>query len=93
MALVHLNNTVQTTATLIASLPPSMGQGQAVQIYNGHSAAIFVGDASIATSGATIGRTIAASGTFQLWLNGGDKVYAISAAQTAAGAVVVTYSA
>jgi hypothetical protein len=93
MALIHLNNQVQTTATLIASLPPSMGQGKAVQIYNGHSAAIFVGDITIATSGATIGRTIAASGTFQLWLNGGDKIYAISAAQTAAGAVVVTYSA
>jgi hypothetical protein len=93
MALKHINNTVLTTPTLIADLPPSMGQSKAVQIYNGHSAAIFVGDTSISTSGATIGRTIAASGTFQLWVNGGDKIYAISAAQTAAGAVVVTYSA
>ena len=93
MALVHSNNQVQTTATLIASLPVSMGQNKAIQIYNGHSAAIFIGDATITTSGATIGRTIAAAGSFQLWLNGGDKVYAISAAQTAAGAVVVTYSA
>jgi hypothetical protein len=93
MALKHINTQVQTTATLIADLPVSMGSNIAVQIYNGHSSSIFVGDTSITTSGATIGRTVAASGSFQLWLNGGDKIYAISAAQTAAGAVVVTYSA
>lgn len=93
MALVHINATVRTTAAPIATLPTSMGQSKAVQIYNGHSASIFIGDSTITTSGATIGRTIAAGGSFQLWLNGGDVVYAISAANTAAGAVVVTYSA
>jgi len=93
MALVHLNNTVQTTPTLIAAIPAGIGRSRAVQIYNGHSSAIYIGDTSITTSGATIGRSIAASGSFQLWLDGGDKIYAISAAATAAGAVVVTYSA
>jgi hypothetical protein len=93
MALVHLNNTVQTTPTLIAAIPVGVGPSRAVQIYNGHSSAIYIGDISIATSGATIGRTIAANASFQLWCNGGDKIYAISAAATAAGAVVVTYSA
>jgi hypothetical protein len=93
MALVHSNNTVGTTATLIASLPPSMGQRQAIQIFNGSAVSIYVGDTTIATSGATIGRTIAASGTFQMWLNGGDKVYAIATVATTAGSVVVTYSA
>lgn len=93
MALKHINNQVQTTATLIADLPVSMGGNIAVQIYNGHSAAIFIGDSTITTSGATIGRTMSAGSQFQMWLNGGDKIYAISAAQTAAGAVVVTYSA
>lgn len=93
MALVHLNNTVQTTPTLIAAIPVGVGRSRAVQIHNGHSAAIYIGDTTIATSGATIGRPIAANASFQLWLDGGDKVYAISAATTAAGAVVVTYSA
>lgn len=93
MALKHINSQVQTTATLIADLPVSMGRNVAVQIFNSHSASIFVGDISIATSGATIGRPIAASGSFQLWLNGGDKIFAISAAQTAAGACIVTFSA
>jgi hypothetical protein len=93
MALIHLNNTVGTTATLIASLPPSMGQGKAVQIYNGSAASIYIGDETIAASGATIGRTITATGTFQLWLNGGDKIYAIATLATTAGSVVVTYSA
>ena len=93
MALQHINTQVQTTATLIASLPPSMGRNIAVQIYNNHSSAIYIGNDTIATSGATIGRPIAANGSFQLWLNGGDKIYAISAAATAAGACIVTYSA
>jgi hypothetical protein len=93
MALVHSNNTVQTTATLIADIPVGVGPSRAVQIHNGHSSAIYIGDTTIATSGATIGRPIAANGSFQLWCNGGDKIYAISAAATAAGAVVVTYSA
>lgn len=93
MALQHINSQVQTTATLIASLPPSMGRNIAVQIYNNHSSAIYIGDATITTSGATIGRPIAANASFQLWLNGGDKIYAISAAQTAAGACIVTFSA
>jgi len=93
MALQHINSQVQTTATLVADLPVSMGRNIAVQIYNNHSSAIYIGNATITTSGATIGRPIAAAGSFQLWLNGGDKIYAISAAQTAAGACVITYSA
>jgi len=92
MALQHINSQVQTTPTLIASLP-SMGRNIAVQIYNNHSSAIYIGNETITTSGATIGRPMAATSSFQLWLNGGDKIYAISAAQTAAGAVVVTFSA
>ena len=93
MALKHINSQVQTTATLIADLPPSMGRNIAVQIYNNHSSPIYIGDTTIATSGATIGRPMPATSSFQLWLNGGDKIYAISAAQTAAGAVIVTFSA
>jgi hypothetical protein len=93
MALQHINSQVQTTATLIAELPVSMGRNIAVQIYNNHSSAIYIGDESITTSGATIGRPMSATSSFQLWLNGGDKIYAISAAQTADGACIVTFSA
>lgn len=93
MALQHFNTQVQTTATLIAALPVSMGRNIAVQIYNNHSSAIYVGDETVTTSGATIGRPMSATSSFQLWLNGGDKIYAISAAQTAAGACIVTFSA
>lgn len=93
MALKHINSQVQTTATLIAELPVSMGRNVAVQIYNNHGSAIYIGDDTITTSGATIGRPMTATSSFQLWLNGGDKIYAISAAQTAAGACIVTYSA
>ena len=93
MALQHINNQVQTTPTLIAEIPVSVGRNIAVQIYNNHSSAIYIGDKSIATSGATIGRPMSATSSFQLWLNGGDKIYAISAAQTAVGACIVTFSA
>ena len=93
MALKHINTQVQTTATLIADLPVSMGRNIAVQIYNNHSSPIYIGDSTITTSGATIGRPMSATSSFQLWLNGGDQIYAISAAQTAAGACIVTFSA
>ena len=93
MALKHVNTQVQTTPTLIAELPTTMGRNIAVQIYNNHSSAIYIGDETITTSGATIGRPMSATSSFQLWLNGGDKIYAISAAQTAAGACIVTFSA
>jgi hypothetical protein len=93
MALQHVNSQVQTTATLIADLPVSMGRNIAVQIYNNHSSPIYIGDETVTTSGATIGRPMSATSAFQLWLCGGDKIYAISAAQTAAGACIVTFSA
>ena len=93
MPLQHINSQVQTTATLIADLPVSMGSNIAVQIYNNHSSAIYIGNDTITTSGATIGRPMSATSSFQLWLNGGDKIYAISAAQTADGACIVTFSA
>jgi hypothetical protein len=93
MALKHINTQVQTTPTLIAALPPSAGQRVPVQIYNNHSGTIYIGDSTISTSGATIGRPMSATSSFQVWLNGGDEIYAISATQTAAGACIVTYSA
>ena len=93
MALQHINATTQTVATPLVTVKTGIRQTAAVQIYNGHSAAIFIGDSTITTSGATIGRTIAAAGSFQLWVNSGDVIYGISAAGSATGAIVITYSA
>ena len=91
MALVHTNTQVFTTPTVLIQMP-SNTQYTAVSIQNNHSASIFVGDKTITTSGATQGHTIAAGTTYQLWLTAGDIVYAISAANTAAGAISVLYS-
>jgi uncharacterized protein with beta-barrel porin domain len=92
MAFIHNNVQVQTTPTLIAKIEPT-SRYTAVSIQNTHSAAIFVGDANVTTSGATIGHSVAANATYQVWVNAGDKIYAVAAAQTAAGAISVIYSA
>ena len=93
MAVQHINATTQTVATPLVTIKTGLRQTAAVQIYNGHSAAIFIGDNTVTTSGANIGRTIATGGSFQLWLNSGDVIWGISAAASAAGAIVITYSA
>lgn len=91
MALVHTNVQVNTTPTRILTVP-AVARYTAVSIQNNHSAAIFVGDSTITTSGATVGHSVATGTTYQLWLGANDVVYAISAAQTAAGAVSILYS-
>ena len=91
MALVHLNVQVNTTVTKLFTVQQA-GGAIAVSIQNNHSASVFVGDSTITTSGATQGHIVAAGATYQLWLNAGDTVYAISAAQTSAGAISVLYS-
>ena len=64
-----------------------------ITIYNGHSAAIFIGDSTTTTSGATIGRTLANGASQTFYASANDIIYAISAAASAAGAIVITYSA
>jgi hypothetical protein len=93
MAFQTINATVATTATVIATLPNYIGQGRAIQIYNNDSASIFIGASNVTATGATKGRTLAAGANYQIWVNGGDIIYAISSAGTTAGAVVVQYSA
>ena len=92
MALVHINSTVGTTATKLFTVQGGIANPVAVQFQNLDSAAVFLGDQTVTTSGATRGHSLAASGTFQLWLSSGDTVWAISAAGTTAGAIVITYS-
>jgi hypothetical protein len=93
MAFKHINASTLTTVSILHQVDKNAAPQTAINIYNGHSAAIFIGDTTIATSGATIGRTIANGASQIFYANAGDIIYAISAAASAAGAVVITYSA
>ena len=92
MPLIQTNNTVGTTSQVLYTVPIGR-QNVPVYIDNLDSAPIWIGDAGITTSGATQGIKIAANSNRQLWCNGNDQIYAISAAGTGAGLVVVTVSA
>ena len=92
MAFNHINAATFTTAQPIFTAKFGIPRQTPITIYNGHSAAIFLGDATITTSGATIGRTLAYGTSQTFYVYGGDVVYAISAAASAAGAIVITYS-
>ena len=92
MAFKHINATTFTTPTAIFTAPTGLPRQTPITIYNGHSASIFIGDSTITTSGATIGRTLAASNSQTFYVNSGDVVYAVSAAGSAAGAIVITYA-
>jgi hypothetical protein len=92
MAFNHINATTFTNATAIFTAPTGLPRQTPITIYNGHSASIFIGDSTIATSGATIGRTLTASNSQTFYVNSGDVVYAISAAGSATGAIVITYA-
>ena len=93
MAFQHVNASTITTPRPLFTMPTGIPRQTPVTIYNGHSAAIFVGDNTITTSGATIGRTLAAANSQTFYVNGGDVIWAVSAANSAAGAIVITYSA
>lgn len=93
MAFNHINASTYTTARPILIADDVQFRQTPITVYNGHSASIFIGDSTVTTSGATIGRTLAAGTSQTFYVNGGDIVYAISAAASAAGAIVITYSA
>jgi hypothetical protein len=93
MAFKHINSGTKTTPTILLTIDRNARALTPITIYNGHSAAIFVGDESITTSGATIGRTIPAASSQTFYVMPNDNVWAISAAASAAGSVVITYSA
>jgi uridine phosphorylase len=91
MALIHNSVTVGTTATLIAEIPVG-NPLTAVQISNTDTVAIFLGDDTLSNTGADKGVRLATNGNLQVWLNSGDKLYAVSAAGTSANAVGVLFS-
>ena len=91
MAIVHVNKTVATTATLLTTLN-SITEYTAISIQNNDSASIFIGDSTLTVSGTNKGHVVAAGATYQLWLRASDAIYAISSAGTAANAVSILYS-
>lgn len=93
MAFKHYNTQTLTTTSLIHQVDANARPQTPITIYNGHSAAIFLGDKNITTSGATIGRTLANATSQTFYASAGDQIWGISAAASAAGAVVITYSA
>jgi hypothetical protein len=93
MAFKHINASTQTSVSILHQVDKNARPQTPITVYNGHSAAIFVGDSGITTSGATIGRTLAASASQTFYASANDIIYAISAAASAAGAIVITYSA
>ena len=93
MAFNHINASTFTTARPILIVDDVIPRQTPITIYNGHSASIFIGNSGVTTSGATIGRTLAAGASETFNVNSGDIVFAISAAASATGAIVITYSA
>jgi hypothetical protein len=93
MAFQHINASTLTTPSKLITIALNIPRQTPITVYNGHSGSIFIGDSTIATSGATIGRTLAAAASQTFYVNGGDTIWAISAAASAAGAIVITYSA
>jgi hypothetical protein len=93
MATQHVNASTFTTATPLLTIKGGVARNTPITLYNGHGAAIFIGDSTITTAGATIGRTIAAGASQTFYVNANDVIWGISASASAAGAIVITYSA
>jgi hypothetical protein len=91
MALNHQSFTVGTSATLLVTVPDKC-QETTVQIVNDDNNSIYIGDASVATSGVDKGLTVKKDSVYSIKLNAGDKLYAIAAIATGANAVSVLYS-
>jgi hypothetical protein len=93
MAFKHYNTQTLTTASIIHQVDANARPQTPLTIYNGHSGTIFVGDSVITTSGVTVGRPLVTTASQTFYVSAGDIIYGISAAASAAGAVVITYSA
>ena len=92
MAIYHQTYTVGTTPTLIATIP-NKNPLTALLVFNDDNNPIFLGDSSVAVSGVDRGIKLAKSTTSsQIWLNAGDKLYAVSSAGTAENTISVFWS-
>jgi hypothetical protein len=91
MALNHQSFTVGTSATLLVTVPNKCPE-TTVQIVNDDNNSIYIGDASVATSGVDKGLTVKKDSVYSIKLNAGDKLYGIAAIATGANAVSILYS-
>ena len=91
MTLVHNSFTVGTTPTLIVDLPEG-NPSTVVTFFNDANHTIYVGDATVATSGADKGIPAYKDYIFTVTLNAEDKLYAIAATTSPADALTVLYS-
>ena len=91
MALIHDSFTVTTSPTLLATIPAG-NPTTIVTISNDDNSSVFIGDSTVAASGADKGITVVKNVNYNVSLNAGDKLYGISAAGTASNAVTVFYS-
>ena len=91
MAINHATFTVGTTPTLIATIAAG-NPLTSVVVSNSDNGSIFIGDATVAKTGQSLGLKVGANVNTQVWLNAGDTLYAISSAGTSAYAVGVLYS-
>lgn len=91
MPLQHVNTLVTTAPKLLVKIPTTV-RDVAIQIYNNTGAAIYIGDASVTATGATIGNAIANGASVQVWLHSLDELYVVCASSPA-GYVSVIYSA
>lgn len=92
MAIYHQTYTVGTSPTLIATIP-AKNPLTALLVFNDDNNPIFIGDATVATTGVDRGLKLSKSTTSsQIWLSAGDKLYAVSAAGTAENTVSVLWS-
>jgi len=78
MPLQHVNIQVGTTPVRIVKVPTGVQQ-TAVQIYNNTGATIYLGDTSVAATGANVGNALANAGSLQVWLCANDELYAVCA--------------
>lgn len=91
MALHHHSHTVGTTPVLLVDLPAKCPT-TAVQIVNDDNNAIYIGDATVTTSGVDKGLTVKKDSVYSIYLNAGDKLYGVAVTPTGANAVSVLYS-
>lgn len=87
----HQAFTVGTSPVLLAHIGPKEPT-TIVQIVNDDNNSIYIGDAQVATSGADKGLTVKKDSVYSIYLNAGDKLYAVAAVATGANAVSVLYT-
>lgn len=91
MPVVHQSFTVGTTPTLLLTIPegnPSLE----VHLSNSDNNTVYVGDASVATSGPDKGLPVKKDTVYIITLNAHDELYAVASIATVSDALTVLYS-